>query len=136
VWRVHRNPARISFGSADSGGAIRRYDRDDAPDNPLPAFEADNWQDYVPIRLSKTVCVEEKLPPGAAGVLINQNHTDKDIYLPINAEEKRMFEAIDGILSIAENSQELSEDQKSARSAFRRFWWFDQVVFDTSKSRQ
>ena len=38
----------------------------------------------------------ERLPPGVAAVLINRSHTYRDIYLPIDAREKRMFDAIDG----------------------------------------
>lgn len=110
--------------------------RDDASPNPFLNFEGAEWLHYIPIRLPETVCVEEKILPGAAGVLINQNHMDKDIYLPISAVEKRMFEAIDGILSIAEISKKLSADQKSAHSFFQRLWWLDQVVFDTYKNSQ
>ncbi len=108
--------------------------RDDAPSNTILIFDGDDWPDYVPIRLPETVCVEEKLPPGAAGVLINQNHTDKDIYLSINAAEKRIFAAMDGILSIAEICKKFSVDQKSAHSFFERLWCYDQVVFDTNKN--
>jgi hypothetical protein len=35
-----------------------------------------------------TICVQERLPPGAPAVLINRNHTYTDIYLPINAQQK------------------------------------------------
>ena len=34
----------------------------------------------MPIRLPDTICVQERLPPGAAGVLINQTHTYRDLY--------------------------------------------------------
>ena len=108
--------------------------RDDAPHNETPTFDGDDWLNYVPIRLPETICVNEKLPSGAAGVLINQNHTDKDIYLPISATEKQIFEMIDGILSITEISNKLSEDQQSIRSFFERLWWFDQIVFDSSQN--
>ena len=110
--------------------------REDAPTIAGIAFDGVGWLDYVPIRLPETICVEEKLPPGAVGVLINQNHTDKDIYLPINEAEKRMFEAIDGFLSIAEIIQKVPVDQQLACSFFNSLWGYDQVVFDTSKSSQ
>ena len=36
---------------------------------------------YVPIRTSETICVQERLPPGAAAVLINQNsHLYRSFY--------------------------------------------------------
>ena len=37
-------------------------------------FAGDAWLGYVPLRMPDTVCVQERLPPGAAGVLINQTH--------------------------------------------------------------
>jgi len=110
--------------------------RDEAPLNTVPAFNGDNWLDYVPIRLPKTICVEENLPTGAAGVLINQNHTDPDIYLPINAVEKELFEAIDGKLSIAEISQKVAVGPEHARSFFNSLWVYDQVVFYATKHSQ
>ena len=42
------------------------------------SFAGDTWLGYVPIRMSETICVQERLPPGAAAVLINQNHTYTD----------------------------------------------------------
>jgi hypothetical protein len=82
------------------GGTMLRHSlivyRDDATEYPMPTYEGDDWLNYIPIRLPETFCVEEKLPLSAAGVLINQNHSDKDIYLNINAAEKRMLEANEG----------------------------------------
>ena len=46
--------------------------------------------------------VQERLPPGVAAVLINRSHTYTDIYLPIDAREKRLFDAIDGKRTIGE----------------------------------
>ena len=56
----------------------------------------------MPIRMSETICVQERLPAGAAGVLINQNHTYRDLVMAIDATEKRMFDAIDGKRSIGD----------------------------------
>jgi hypothetical protein len=103
--------------------------RNDTLENSMPTFDGDEWMNYLPIRLPETIYVEEKLPPGAAGVLINQNHTERDIYLPIDASEKRLFEAIDGTCTIRKIIEKSAADQKSARSLFERLWWFDQVVF-------
>src|SRR5450631_4216387 len=75
--------------------------RNDNPDAPRqPDFSGDAWRGYVPVRMPDTICVEERLPPGAAGVLINRTHTFKDIFLPIDAQEKRLLDAIDGNRSI------------------------------------
>ena len=108
--------------------------REDATSNPMPSFVGNDWLDYVPIRLPETISVEEKLPPSAAGVLINQKHTDKDLYLPINATEKRMFEGIGGENTIRKIREVEQADQKLARAFFEQLWWHDEIVFDTSLS--
>jgi hypothetical protein len=102
-------------------------------------FAGTNWLSYVPIRIPDTVCVEDHLPPEAAGVLINRTHTYRDIFLPIGATEKRLFDAIDGNNSIAEiagNTFSSSERQPHlalTRHFFERLWWHDQVLFDASQ---
>lgn len=113
--------------------------RNDCPFNPQPvSFTGEAWLDYVPIRMSDTICVQERLPPGAAAVLINQTHTCKDLFMLINATEKRWFDAIDGIHRIGEIAQKMQpSSQKSmqldmVRTFFERLWWYDQVVFDAS----
>ena len=94
--------------------------------------------DYVPIRMSDTICVQDRLPPGAAAVLINQTHTYRDLYLPIEAEDKRLFDAIDGIRSIADivettrSSSRQPPNLERARAFFEQLWWYDEVVFDAS----
>ena len=93
---------------------------------------------YVPIRMSDTICVQERLPPGAAAVLINQTHTDRDLFMPISITEKRLFDAIDGTRTIGDIAERAlpSSPNKSqldmARPFFERLWWYDQVVFDAS----
>ena len=106
--------------------------RDDSPCSPQPvSFEGDNWLGYVPIRMSDTICVQERLPAGAASVLINQTHTYTDLYLPIDAQEKKLFDAIDGKCTISEIAGEHGH-RDSVRALFERLWWYDQVVFDAS----
>lgn len=85
---------------------------------------------YVPVRLPWTVCVTDRIPPGAAGVLMNQTHMFNDLFVVVDKEEKRIFEAIDGRRNIAE-LLELSGTE-STTEYFERLWWYDQVVFDTS----
>lgn len=87
----------------------------------------DRWLDAVPLRMPGTICVEESLPPGAAGVLINRNHTDTDIYLPIGAAEARAYKAIDGERRVRDIIG------AGGTAAFlRRLWQHDQIVFDLS----
>jgi SAM-dependent methyltransferase len=100
-------------------------------------FAGDARPGYVPIRMADTICIEERLPPGAAAVLINQTHTYRDLLLTIDSTEKRWFDAIDGNCSIDDIVKStLPASQKKpyldrARTFFERLWWFDQVVFKT-----
>jgi len=109
--------------------------RNDFPGRPQPiGFTGDAWLDYVPIRLSDTISVQEKLPPTAAAVLINRTHPYTDLFLPITATEKRLFDAIDGTRSVGEivkRTQSVAPHD-AARAFFERLWWYDQVVFDAS----
>ena len=95
------------------------------------SFSGDAWLDYVPVRVPDTLSVQERLPPGAAAVLINRAHTDTDIYLPIDAREKLLVDAIDGERSIGELAGD--EPRAVCRALFERLWWHDQVVFDGSR---
>ena len=65
-------------------------------------FSDERWPFFVPIRLPHTLCVQPRLPPGAAGVLLNQSHSNTDLVWPIDAWQKRLFDAIDGRRTIAQ----------------------------------
>src|SRR6516162_10175258 len=70
--------------------------RDDRPGKSHPiTFDGDIWRGWVPLRLPWTLCIRDRLPPGSAAVLINRAHTYPDLALLINAEEARIFAAID-----------------------------------------
>ena len=103
------------------------------------SFSGDACSEYVPIRMSDTIIVQERLPAGAAAVLINQAHTYKDLFFPIGPAEKQLFDAIDGVRnigSIVETTrflQNRTANLENVRSFFERLWWHDQVVFDASK---
>jgi hypothetical protein len=84
---------------------------------------------FVPIRAPDTICIQEKLPPGAAAVLVNRKHSYTDLYMPINAQQKRMFDAIDGERAVSEIVGD-SVSTDIARTFFERLWWMDQIVFD------
>ena len=116
--------------------------RDDSPDGAqLISFAGDAWLGYVPLRMPDTICVKERLPPGAAAVLINQTHSYRDLFMPIDSTEKRLFDAIDGnysIGSIVERTLPSSQTKSQldiARTFFEKLWWHDQVVFDASLCR-
>ena len=115
------------------------YRQDGAGDAQRVSFAGEAWRDYVPIRMSDTICVQERLPPGAAAVLINQAHTYRDLLVPLDVVEKLMFDAIDGTRTIHDIVEKAlpSSRQRSrsdlARTFFERLWWYDQVVFDASR---
>jgi hypothetical protein len=71
------------------------------------------------------------LPSGAAAVLINRTHTYTDMYLPIDARQKEMFDAIDGARTLGWIAGRQGQ-RDSARSFFEQLWWYDQAVFDAS----
>ena len=93
----------------------------------------------MPIRMSDTISVQERLPQGAAAVLINQTHTYRDLFMPIDSTEKCLFDVIDGNCSIGDivqrtlpSLQKTSQPDKAC-TFFERLWWYDQVVFDASQ---
>ncbi len=109
-------------------------------DTNSPNFNSQNFFSYVPIRIPETRIIEERLPPGAAAVLINQAHTDRDIFLPINSDEKQVLDAIDGSRSIKQVIDQVKSihpanrllEKKQVHNFFNHLWNYDQVVFDTS----
>jgi hypothetical protein len=108
--------------------------RNDRPGHAQPvSFSGDDWLGYVPVRIPDTIGVQERLQPGTAAVLINQNHTYTDLYLPIDEQQKKLVDAIDGERSIGEIAPSYAH-RDIARAFFERLWWYDQVVFDTARA--
>jgi SAM-dependent methyltransferase len=114
--------------------------RNDSASGPQPvSFAGDAWLGYVPIRMSDTICVQDRLPPGATAVLINQTHTYRDLFWPIGSTEKQLLDSIDGARSIDDivqktlSSSHPTTNLDMARAFFERLWWYDQVVFDASQ---
>jgi SAM-dependent methyltransferase len=115
--------------------------RDDRPSDIYPiSFTGNAWPRYVPIRMSDTICVQERLPAGAEAVLINRTHSYKDILMVVNPEEKRLFDAVNGTSTIGDILERTittspgPSHQEMARTFFERLWWHDQVVFNASQS--
>ena len=102
--------------------------RDDAPARREVRFDTDSWLEYVPVRLPGTIAVRERLPAGAAAVLINRNHTYTDLYFPIDAPRLALWEAIDGKRTIAEILSD-RDDRDAARGFFEQLYRWDQAVF-------
>jgi SAM-dependent methyltransferase len=103
--------------SADAAGAQRI------------AFSGDAWPSYVPLRIPDTLCIRERLPPGAAAVLINRGHSYTDITLPVDARELSLFEAIDGVRTIAELAGS-REPPGTAAAFFERLHEHDHIALD------
>ena len=77
------------------------------------------------------------MPTGAEAVLLNQDRTYPDLFLPIGQEETQLFEAIDGRHTIAQIMEFLPAEARNskicsrAKVFFEQLWWYDQVVFDS-----
>jgi hypothetical protein len=129
------SPDRYAAAELFRGTMVRHsvvvYRNDSCADPQPVSFAEDAWLNYVPIRQPDTIVVKERLPSGAAAVLINRNHTCTDLYLPIDARQKKLFEAIDGKRSVAGIVPD-NVLRDTARVLFERLWWYDQIVFDTS----
>ena len=116
--------------------------RDDSPGGAQRiSFGGDAWLDYVPLRMPDTMCVLDRLPPGAVAVLINPTHAYRDLIMPIDSTEKGLFDAIDGNRSIGGivertlTSSQAKPQLDIARTFFETLWRYDQVVFDASQCR-
>jgi hypothetical protein len=120
-------------------GLISNHDflvqRSDTRNDRTISFDNEQYLSYVPIRRSWTVCVDDKdqIPPGSAGVLLNQTHLFPDLFVVVKEREKQIFEAIDGRRSISEIVETVEGASPLARDFFRKLWWNDQIVFDTAK---
>jgi len=68
-----------------------------------------------------------------------QTHAYRDLIMPIDSTEKRLFDAIDGnhsIGGIVERTLPSAQTKSQvdvARTCFEKLWWYDQVVFDASR---
>jgi SAM-dependent methyltransferase len=133
-----RLPAQAQYAAIELfRGTMVRHSavvyRNDGPACAQPVhFGNDTCLDYVPLRLPDTICIQQRLPPGAAAVLINQTHTYTDLYLPINAHQKQLFDLVDGKRTIGDIVRKHG-DTDTARAFFERLWWYDQVVLDSSR---
>lgn len=105
------------------------YPSEAAPKHAV-TLDSDDALDYVPIRVAETVAVRERVPQGAAAVLINRSHAYNDLYLPIDAAEERLLDAIDAKRTIAQICADTHEPPRILEF-FRKLWRWDQIVFDT-----
>ena len=145
--RINELPPNEQFAAMELfRGTMVRHSlivyKDDHQDH-IPTFRLDDsggWKDFIPLRLPSTVIIQERLPKGAAAVLINQAHTFTDLYLPIDPIEKNWYDGINGendITSILRETHSGSGPavQARAKDFFKRLWHYDQVVFDASRTK-
>ena len=87
--------------------------------------------DAIPVRVPEATTVEDRLPPGAAAVLINQAHTYPDLVLPVDAEEKRLIDALDGERTVRDlaDAAAVPWERNEIVAFFEKLWWWDQAVF-------
>ena len=115
------------------------YRQDCAADLQPIRFDGEDWLQYIPMQHPAVLCVQQRLPPGVAAVLINQEHTDTDLVNSCDVHEKRLFDAIDGKRSISEilhnppTSKGRRQHIQRGHAFFQRLWLYDHVVFDASR---
>ena len=132
--------AELFRGTMVRHSAIVYGDGDDQRTPQELNYADGTWSRWIPIRMPATICVRDAECTGAVAILINQSHTDRDLFLPISQMEKEWFDAIDGAHSIGEIVDAVpclaGRTMKLAvtRTFFKRLWWHDQVVFDSSRT--
>lgn len=123
-------------------GTLTRHNfiayRDDLAGNGQSiTFDGDGWRGYIPLRLPWTLCIRDRLPPGAAAVLFNPAHNHPDLALPITAAQQQVFAAIDGKSSVDEILKSIAGtvSTEGARKFVEKVWQYDQIVLDTTRAR-
>ena len=99
-------------------------------------FTGEQWRDYVPIRLPWTLCIRERVPAGSVAVLLNPAHNHRDLVLPVNWAQDRLFGQIDGQRTLGEivTACGTSKGARRALQFFEQLWRYDQIVFDASRT--
>ena len=133
--RIERLPAVDQYAAAEllRGKMVEHSAivyRDDFSADPHALQMGDEDADKrVPLRVSTSLVIKERLPPGAAAILINHAHTFTDLYFSVNAEELRLFHMIDGSKSVYEIIN-LSKDAGHAGKFLEKLWHYDHIVFE------
>ena len=136
--RLAALPAREQFAAMElwrgtmSAHSLVAYRSDTGESGRAVRLDADRSSDYIPLRLPSTLCLQERLPAGAAAVVLNRSHPYPDLILALNPQEKRMFDAIDGRRTVKQIVDYTNSPLTSARVLFWNLWWYDQITFDAS----
>ncbi len=91
-----------------------------------PSFGGTDWQRFVPHRVATAAVIDDKLPAGVAAALLNRAHMYPDLVLFATADERVMFESIDGHRTLGQIGGDAS--------FFERLWWQDLIVIDASSA--
>jgi SAM-dependent methyltransferase len=120
-------------------GAITQHNfvayRNDRAQTAQPIrFTGEQWRSYVPVRLPWTKTVRERLPAGAAAVLLNPVHKHTDLFLPITAAEDSLLAQIDGKRTLGEIERSAAKEKigDSTPAFFQKLWQHDLIVIDAS----
>ena len=100
-------------------------------------FTGEQWRTYVPVRMPWTRTVRERLPAGAAAVLLNPVHKQSDLFLPITNSEESLHAKIDGKRTLGEIERSITK-RKTAEltpAFFKKLWEHDLIVIDASGVR-
>ena len=100
------------------------FDADD-PATGVVDFTGDAVDRWIPLPVPTAVAVEERLPPGAAGALVNRAHVDTDLVLFVDRRRLDLFRSIDGQRTIGELGP-------GTAPFVERLWRHDLVVVDTT----
>lgn len=96
-------------------------------------FDDVSWLSWVPVRLPWTRLIEERLPAGAAGAVMNSSHSYPDLVLMLSPRDRQLLDGIDGRRTISDIAARAHGiDHGCARAFFDTLWRYDQVVFDAS----
>ncbi len=99
--------------------------RPDRAAEPVVRFDGEDWRGYVPVKPHTVTVVHDRLPDGAAAVLLNRAHEYTDLVLFVDDDELAMFDAIDGRTAIG-------DIHRSDPAFFERLWEHDLIVVDAT----
>ena len=97
-------------------------------------FDDGQWRHYIPVRLPWTKIVDERLPAGSHAVLLNPVHKQHDLFLPIDADEHRLFEQIDSQRTLGDIARGCRKKHIAdyVPKFFQKLWQHDLIVIDAS----
>jgi SAM-dependent methyltransferase len=98
------------------------------------SFNSRDWQTYIPLHLPDILVSKNRLP-GKAAVLLNPANENRELALPVDELELKIFNAINSRRTIAEIISLVAAEQgqkpdaihNRSRLLFEQLWWYDLV---------